>query len=76
MPMQTKGFSAWIEVEDRELEQFNTEILDDGKKATCWIASEVGKVSQVCQCASFQLRPVDALGTQPLLCTTFFRSSL
>lgn len=47
MPVIANGYSAWVQVDDKELEQFNVELLDsdNGKTVTCWIASEVGKVS-------------------------------
>lgn len=39
------NFTAWISVDGEPLAEFNTEISDDGKQATCWIPSEVGKVN-------------------------------
>ena len=45
MPLQSKGFAAWISVDDAELDCYNVEAMNDGKKVTCWIASEAGKAS-------------------------------
>jgi hypothetical protein len=39
-----KNFSASIIVDRRPLEEYAIEISADGTKATCWIASEAGKV--------------------------------
>jgi hypothetical protein len=45
MPLQSEGFTAWISVDDAELDCYNVEAMNDGKKVTCWIASEAGKAS-------------------------------
>ena len=45
MPLQSKGFTAWISIDDTELDAFNIEATNDGKKVTSWIASETGKAS-------------------------------
>jgi len=45
MPVQLKGFTAWISVESAELASYNVETTDDGKKVTCWVPSEAGKAS-------------------------------
>lgn len=39
------SFTSWITVEGVELEEYNTEVTDDGRRITCWIPSELGKVS-------------------------------
>jgi hypothetical protein len=49
---QHKDFSAWIIIEDKNADEFNVEVSDDGKRVTCWIVSEVGKACQ----GSFTLR--------------------
>jgi len=43
MPMTLCEYSAWITVDDNELAQYPTEVSSDGKKVSCWIASEAGK---------------------------------
>jgi hypothetical protein len=45
MPLQSKGFTAWISIDDTELDAYNVEATDDGKKVTSWIASDTGKAS-------------------------------
>jgi hypothetical protein len=45
MPLQSKGFTAWISIDDTELDAYNIETTNDGKKVTSWIASETGKAS-------------------------------
>ena len=45
MPLESKGFTAWISVDDTELDAYNVETTDDEKKVTGWIASETGKAS-------------------------------
>jgi hypothetical protein len=44
--LQLNNFSAWISVDDVELQQYAIEYSKDGKQATCWIPSEAGKVRQ------------------------------
>jgi len=41
--LQLGSFSAWISVDNVELEQYGLEISADGKQASCWIPSEAGK---------------------------------
>ncbi|KZP04805.1 hypothetical protein FIBSPDRAFT_381881 [Athelia psychrophila] len=48
MPMTLPGFGAWIECDGSGLACHAVECSDDGKTATCWIASEVGKTFSVC----------------------------
>jgi hypothetical protein len=45
MPLQSKGFTAWISIDDTELDAYSIEATNDGKKVTSWIASETGKAS-------------------------------
>jgi len=45
MPLQSKGFTAWISIDDTELDAYNVETTNDGGKVTGWIASETGKAS-------------------------------
>lgn len=46
MPFQANGFSAWIDIEGVKAEEYSVESMDNGTKLTsCWVASEVGKVS-------------------------------
>ena len=45
MPLQSKGFTAWISIDDTELDAYNVEATNDGKKVSSWIASETGKAS-------------------------------
>ncbi|KZP17654.1 hypothetical protein FIBSPDRAFT_933868 [Athelia psychrophila] len=47
MPLELPGFSAWIECEGSKLACHAVERSDDGKTATCWIASEVGKTFSI-----------------------------
>ncbi|KAH7928295.1 hypothetical protein BV22DRAFT_1005153 [Leucogyrophana mollusca] len=41
--LQHRQFSACINVDGVELEQYGTEYLPDENKVTCWVASEAGK---------------------------------
>ncbi|KII84410.1 hypothetical protein PLICRDRAFT_179649 [Plicaturopsis crispa FD-325 SS-3] len=45
--LQTKGFSAWVEVENVKLQTHGEELHDGGRKATGWIASEAGKAFSI-----------------------------
>lgn len=38
-------FSAWVTVDGVELSQYSVEQSTDDRTATCWIASQVDKVS-------------------------------
>ncbi len=47
-----KEFEVWIESDDMKFEEYDVKVADDngtgstmGKTTTCWIASEVDKVS-------------------------------
>jgi len=44
--MDLKGYSAWISVDGTALKEYNIEV-SNGNKATCWIASEAGKMFSV-----------------------------
>lgn len=46
MPLELNGFTAWVECRGAELTPYNAERSEDGKSVTCWILSEVGKVSE------------------------------
>lgn len=38
------GFEASVKVDDVALDEYAVEISEDGKRATCWIPSQEGKV--------------------------------
>ncbi|KAH9481198.1 hypothetical protein JR316_0005718 [Psilocybe cubensis] len=42
------NFSAWIQVDNQPLPEYQIEYSQDGRKATCWIPSEAGKEFQIC----------------------------
>jgi len=42
--MELSGFHVCIHSDDEQLKEHSIEISPDGKKATCWITSESGKV--------------------------------
>ncbi|KAJ7761011.1 hypothetical protein B0H16DRAFT_557321 [Mycena metata] len=41
--LQLGNFSAWISIDGKAATEYDVEISDDKKTATCWIASELGK---------------------------------
>jgi hypothetical protein len=43
--MQLQGFSAGVVVDHVPLQEYNVSFSEDGKVATCWIASEAEKVN-------------------------------
>jgi hypothetical protein len=42
--MELDGISAHVAIEGEKTEAYNVEVSSDKKTATCWIASEAGKV--------------------------------
>lgn len=38
------NYSAWIEVDGKELSEYDVQYSDNGTRVTCWIPSEAGKV--------------------------------
>ena len=40
-----KEFSAWVTIDGKEVVEYDVETSEDEKTVTCWIASELGKVS-------------------------------
>jgi hypothetical protein len=40
-----KEFSAWVAIDGKETLEYDVEISEDQKTVTCWIASELGKVT-------------------------------
>ncbi|KAF4571660.1 hypothetical protein EYR36_009003 [Pleurotus pulmonarius] len=45
--LQLEKFTAWVTIDGEETPEYNVEISDDGKEATCWIASQVNKPFEV-----------------------------
>ena len=43
MPLRLKGYTAHIDCDGKELEQYNVQQVDE-RTMTCWVPSEVGKV--------------------------------
>lgn len=50
MSLTIEQFTAWVTVDDVEVPLYGIEYSADGKQATCWIASEAGKVSRLAGC--------------------------
>jgi len=55
-----RKFEAWVEIGDKRTPCYAPFVLEKDKEATCWIASEVGKVSKallrlyaIPRCSSF-----------------------
>lgn len=44
MPLELPGLSAWLQCAGSQLECYEVEYSNDRKAATCWVASEIGKV--------------------------------
>lgn len=42
--LSLNSVSAWIEVDDKELEQYGVEENSNQSQVTCWIATQAGKV--------------------------------
>lgn len=42
--MELRGIHVVILSDDEELKEYSTKVSPDGKKATCWIPSQSGKV--------------------------------
>lgn len=55
MPLELGDFSAWIEVDGVELPQHGVEYSQDEKTATCWIASEDGKVRRLSKFTAYHM---------------------
>ena len=47
MPLSIANLSAWVEIDGTQAECYAKELSEDGKKATCWIASESGKACRL-----------------------------
>ena len=45
--MELSGFRVSIHSDGEELKEYSVEVSPDGKKATCWVPSQSGKVRHV-----------------------------
>ena len=57
-----KEFSAWVTIDGKEVVEYDVETSEDEKTVTCWIASELGKVS-LCQVFVQELLRYSSLST-------------